>query len=103
MISGTFGTESQTVGRACSAGDYWLPPPAEVLGMSRETSARAGRRYRCALIIGAIAAVGYTAPARAQEAQPITGRVLDQSNNSPIPAAAVLVTGTSLGTQNSDS
>ncbi len=37
------------------------------------------------------------------QGQPITGRVVDADGRAPIPAAAVLVTGTSIGTTTSDS
>jgi TonB-linked SusC/RagA family outer membrane protein len=39
----------------------------------------------------------------AQQATPLTGRVVDGSDHAPIPGAAVLVTGTTVGAQTSDS
>jgi TonB-dependent starch-binding outer membrane protein SusC len=63
------------------------------------------RRLRqAARQVGAIlaAAVGLASSARAQE-QRITGRVTDAAEHTPIPAAVVLVSGTTVGTNTSDS
>jgi TonB-linked SusC/RagA family outer membrane protein len=63
-----------------------------------------GRKIRCGPLTGAalIAVMGLASLARAQE-QRITGRVVDAAERTPIPAAVVLVTGTTVGANTSDS
>ena len=64
-------------------------------------------RLRSAVWVGAIlaTALGLAMPARAQQQQgtQITGRVVDGAEHEPLAAAAVLVTGTTVGTNTSDS
>jgi TonB-dependent starch-binding outer membrane protein SusC len=56
-------------------------------------------------LIAAVALIGAAAPAaRAQQGTTVlTGRVEDANSHAPIPGAAILVTGTTVGTQSSDS
>ena len=62
------------------------------------------RRFRHAAWTGAMlaAAVALAPPAHAQE-QRITGRVIDATEHTPIPSGTVVVTGTTIGANTSDS
>jgi TonB-dependent starch-binding outer membrane protein SusC len=62
-----------------------------------------GVRTRTSFVIAALWAAAGAAAAQGQDAIRVTGRVIDVETKGPVPAGTVLLTGTAIGTQTSDS